>query len=70
MAEADGRILCDPETGKAYFIDPGAGDISFVTPTPSADGLCNPDARPRQWIAKSMLSKKRLDNLLTPDSRP
>lgn len=40
VSQADGKVLCDPETGSAFFIKPGAGDISFVQRTPSADKLC------------------------------
>jgi hypothetical protein len=38
--EADDRVLCDPNTGKAYLVTPGAGDTSFVKPAPQLCALC------------------------------
>lgn len=40
-AEADGKILCSPDTGKAYFMaSNGFGNATFVTRVPSADAIC------------------------------
>lgn len=39
-SEADGKILCDPEAGKAYHIEHRFGDVSFLEPLPVADELC------------------------------
>ena len=39
-AAADEKVLCDPSTGKAYFVRPGAGDTSFIKPNAAMDGLC------------------------------
>lgn len=43
MSEADGKMLCDPETGSAFFIVPHVGDVSFVRRVPTADGICAGD---------------------------
>lgn len=40
VAQADYKILCEPETGKAFYVRPGVADVSFVLATPSADKLC------------------------------
>lgn len=39
-AAADEKVLCDPLTGDAYFVRPGAGDTSFVRRHPGMAGLC------------------------------
>ena len=39
-AAADEKVLCDPLTGDAYFVRPGAGDTSFVRRHPVMAGLC------------------------------
>lgn len=40
FGEADGKILCDPETGHAYYAQHGTWNTSFVIRTPSADAMC------------------------------
>lgn len=39
VSQADRQIVCSLD-GKAFYVKPGAGDISFVTRTPTADALC------------------------------
>ena len=39
-AAADERVLCDPLTGDAYFVRPGAGDTSFIRPNKTMAALC------------------------------
>lgn len=38
-SQADMKVLCDLE-GRAYYVQPGVGDTSFVRRTSSADALC------------------------------
>lgn len=39
-AAADGKVLCDPQTGDAYFVRPGGGDTSFIKPHEVMRPLC------------------------------
>lgn len=39
-AAADGKVLCDPQTGDAYFVRPGSGDTSFIKPHDVMRPLC------------------------------
>lgn len=39
-AAADEKVLCDPQTGDAYFVRPGVGDTSFIRPNKRMAGLC------------------------------
>jgi len=39
-AVADNAVLCDPVTGQAFFVEPNAGDTSFVKRMPGADWHC------------------------------
>lgn len=38
---ADYRVLCDAETNTAYYVEPGAGQTSFLRKSPQFDKLCN-----------------------------
>ena len=39
-AAADEKVLCDPTTGDAYFVRPGAGDSSFIRPHEPRNPRC------------------------------
>lgn len=39
-SKADHKLLCDPKTGTAYMVSPGAGDISFVRPVVNGADIC------------------------------
>lgn len=36
----DNKVLCDPKLKEAYFIQPGAGAISYVQRNQNLDNLC------------------------------
>lgn len=38
--QADHSILCDPATGRAFHVQPGAGAISYVKAYPKYDSFC------------------------------
>lgn len=42
--QADNMVLCDPMSGKGFFVSPGAGETSFVKRAQSTDALCKQDA--------------------------
>jgi hypothetical protein len=44
-ALADGKVLCDPATGQAYYVRPGAGDISFIRPIAATGTFCQSPIR-------------------------
>lgn len=37
---ADYNILCAPDTGYAYYVDPGMGDTSFLRRSKQFDHIC------------------------------
>jgi len=42
--QADDKILCEPTEGKAYLVDRGARDTSFIKSVPSYDFMCKKGA--------------------------
>lgn len=41
VSQADNEVLCNLK-GQSFYVQRHVGDTSFVTRTPSADGLCAP----------------------------
>ena len=41
ISKADNRVLCDAETKEGYYVQPGAGQVSFLRKSPQFDKLCN-----------------------------
>ena len=39
--QADGKILCDNDEGKAYFVSHHIGNTSIIEPVPMADKNCD-----------------------------
>lgn len=37
---SDNKVLCDPKLKEAYFIQPGAGAVSYVQRNQNLDNLC------------------------------